>query len=42
MQDTELYRYVLGLEEPWKVERVKLDVIQERVDIWAGHARNAR
>ena len=38
MQDTELYRYVLGLEEPWKVERVKLDVTAESVGIWAGHA----
>lgn len=42
MQDTELYRYVLGLEEPWKVERVKLDVTQERVDIWAGHDEGLR
>jgi len=32
MQDTELYRHVLGLEEPWKVERVKLDVTHERVE----------
>lgn len=33
MQDTELYRYVLGLEEPWNVERVKLDVSAVSVDI---------
>jgi transposase len=42
MQDTKLYRYVLGLEEPWKVERVKLDVSRERVDIWASHAEGLR
>lgn len=42
MQDTELYRYVLGLEEPWKVEQVKLDVSRERVDIWASHAEGLR
>jgi len=42
MQDTELYRYVLGLEEPWRVERVKLEVSEERIDIWAGHKEGVR
>ena len=42
MQDTELYRYVLGLEEPWRVERVKLDVAEGRIDIWAGHKEGLR
>jgi len=42
MQDTELYRYVLGLEGPWKVERVGLDVTQERIDIWAAHEEGLR
>jgi transposase len=42
MQDTELYRYLLGLELPWKVERVKLDVDSQRVDVWAGHAEGLR
>jgi len=37
MQDTELYRYVLGLEDPWQVEKVQLDVRGERVDVWATH-----
>jgi transposase len=37
MQDRELYRYVLGLEEPWQVEKVQLDVRGEQVDVWAGH-----
>jgi transposase len=38
MQDTaELYRYVLGLEDPWRVEKVQLDVRGEKVDVWAVH-----
>ncbi len=37
MQDRELYRHVLGLEDPWQVERVQLDVRGERVDVWAVH-----
>lgn len=42
MQDIELYRYLLGLKPPWKVERVKLDVINQRVDIWAYHTKGLR
>lgn len=36
-QDTELYRYLLGIELPWTVERVKLDLVNQRVDVWANH-----
>jgi hypothetical protein len=32
MRDTELYQRLLGLEPPWKVARVELDVKQQRVD----------
>jgi transposase len=42
MRDTELYRQLLGLEPPWEVSRVELSVAEERVDVWAGHARGAR
>lgn len=42
MQDTELYRHVLGLETPWKVDVVKLDVPGGRVDIWAVHEDGRR
>jgi len=42
MQDTELYRHVLGLEEPWRVERVQLDIRGEQVDIWAVHGEGMR
>lgn len=37
MRDIELYRHLLGLEPPWTVERVALDVKQQRVDVWAMH-----
>src|SRR5712691_57566 len=38
MQDVELYRHLLGIEQPWSVGRVDLDVAQQRVDVWAEHA----
>jgi len=37
MQDTELYQRILGLESPWKVERVLLDVKGGSVDIFVEH-----
>lgn len=38
MRDTELYRHLLlGLLEPWTVERVELNVTERRVDVWASH-----
>ena len=42
MRDTELYRYLLGLEDPWFVSRVDLDVKGQRVDVWSGHAERVR
>jgi transposase len=39
MQDTELYRRILGLEPPWKVARVELDVKRRRVDVYAEHSK---
>ncbi len=39
MRDTELYRRLLGLEPPWKVARVELDVKQRRVDVYAEHGK---
>jgi transposase len=38
MQDTELYRHLLGIEAPWKVARVALNAKEQRVDVWAEHA----
>jgi len=42
MQDTELYRHVLGIEEPWRVDRVQLNIKAERVDVWAVHGEGVR
>lgn len=41
MRDTELYRYVLGLEAPWTVSKVELSVDKHQVDVWAEHRPNA-
>lgn len=37
MRDTDLYRHVLGLLEPWTVDRVELKIAERRVDVWATH-----
>jgi transposase len=42
MEDRELYRHVLGIEEPWRVDRVDLNIKAERVDVWAGHGDGIR
>ena len=34
MQDTEFYEALLGLSDPWRVTRVKLDTPAGRVDVW--------
>ena len=39
MRDTELYRAILGLESPWTVARVDLDVKEQRVDVYAEHGK---
>jgi len=41
MRDVELYRHLLGLEEPWTVWSVELNVQEQRVDVWAGHAEGS-
>ena len=38
MRDVELYRHLLGLEQPWTVSRVELSVKDQQVDVWADHA----
>lgn len=37
MLDTELYKKILGLESPWYVSRVELNVADKKVDIWLEH-----
>lgn len=42
MESKELYRHLLGLGEPWTVERVDLDMAKMHVEVYAGHAPGAR
>jgi len=42
MESEELYRHLLGINEPWTVERVDLDMTQGRVDVYVGHAKGVR
>jgi len=41
MKDHELYQYLLGLESPWLVKSVALDVQQQKVDVRAEHPVNS-
>jgi transposase len=42
MRDTELYRHLLGLESPWTVEKVNLEINAQRVDVYAEHPKGAK
>lgn len=42
MRDTELYRHLLGIIEPWTVESVDLNVAEQRVDVHVSHPEGAR
>ena len=42
MESKELYRCLLGVNEPWTVERVDLDMERQRVDVHVGHAKGTR
>lgn len=41
MQDNELYQYLLGLQSPWGVAKVKLNQEGRTVDVWAEHVGDA-
>ena len=41
MPDTARDQYLLGLQSPWTVKRVNLDVTGQRVDVWAEHPEDA-
>jgi transposase len=34
MDDTELYAKLLGIDAPWRVTRVTVNVPAERIDVW--------
>jgi transposase len=42
MRDTELYQQILGLERPWRVEAVQLNIAEKRVDVHLIHAEGQR
>lgn len=42
MRDTELYRHLLGLQEPWSVGSVELDVLTQKVNVWVEHPRGKK
>jgi transposase len=37
VKDTALYQQLLGIEAPWRVVEVKLDVKAQQVDVWVEH-----
>ena len=41
MRDTQLYRQILGLDDPWFVSRVELDMAEQRVDVFVEHRPDA-
>lgn len=41
MKDVELYQHLLGLQSPWHVERVDLDIKAQRVSVFAAHRADA-
>jgi transposase len=42
MRDVELYRHLLGLQAPWTVGQVTLDIKEQRVDVFAQHDNRAK
>ena len=42
LESTELYRCLLGIESPWSVSSVDLDIEQGRVDVQVSHAKKSQ
>lgn len=42
MQDKELYQYILGLESPWSVAEVKLDMENQRIEVHVEHPEGTK
>jgi transposase len=42
MESNDLYRHLLGLNEPWTVERVDLDMAKQHVDVYVSHPKGTR
>ena len=39
MRDTELYHHLLGLQDPWFVSDVQINVNGQQVDVWVEHPK---
>lgn len=42
MESKDLYRYLLGLNTPWTVERVDLDMAKQHVEVYVDHPEGTR
>jgi len=42
MESKDLYRHLLGLSEPWTVERVDLYMAKQHVEVYVGHPNGTR
>ncbi len=42
MQDKELYQYILGLQTPWSVAEVNLDMENEQIDVHVTHPEGSK
>jgi len=42
MRDITLYQHLLGLESPWTVNQVELDIENQRVNVWAEHTKGLK
>ena len=42
MEDTRLYARLLGIDFPWRISRVQVDMASERIDVWVEEASGAR
>ena len=40
MRDTELYHHLLGLQDPWFVSDVQINVNGQQVDVWVEHPKD--
>jgi transposase len=41
MRDVTFFTKLLGLDHPWRVQRVDLDLPRHRIDLWLAHRRDA-
>ena len=42
MQEKEFYQQILGLESPWRVQKVDLDTANQQVDIYVEHPKGTK